>query len=101
MMSFGVSGRPGAQDFSDAGAADLGDWDGAGAGPGVRAELGGRALPVYSSDASVYSIDYLPFAPRVVDALICGGGFVRGKFAGYAVSEQQRGEGAAGGGAKV
>ena len=32
-------------------------------------------------DAAVYSIDHLPFAPRVVDALIVGGGFVGGESA--------------------
>ncbi len=32
LMSFGVSGPTGAEDFSAAGTADLGDWDGAGAG---------------------------------------------------------------------
>ena len=39
---------------------------------GYGAELGGWALPLIQLDAAVYSIDYLPFAPRVVDALIVG-----------------------------
>ena len=47
LMSFGVTGGAGAADFSAAGAADLGDWDGAGVDCGVWVELGGWALPVH------------------------------------------------------
>ena len=94
-------GGAGAEDFSAAGIADQRDWDGAGADPGVWVELGRRALPFIQLDAAVYSIDYLPFAPRVWDACDCGGGFVRGEFDCYALSEWIGGEGAACGGVKV
>ena len=52
-------------------------------------------------DAAVYSIDYLPFAPRVLGCGDCGGGESWGEFDCYALSEWECGEGVAGGGFAV
>ena len=68
---------------------------------GVWAELGGRALPVHPAGC-VGVFDRLSAVRAAVGGCgDCGGGESGREFDGYAVSERERGEGAAGGGAAV
>ena len=68
---------------------------------GIWGELGRRALPFIQLDAEVYSIDYLPFAPRFVDAVIVAAVSLGVSLIATLYPSSSRGEGAAGGGAAV
>ena len=65
--------RAGAARVPFSGIADLGHRDAFGSGLGYGVSLAGSHYHFIPLDASVYSIDSLPFAPRLVDALIVAG----------------------------